>query len=202
MFVAASARDAAVASMWLHAGSASADLIMQGAWWRAATALMLHADLAHLAGNVVASLLFVSAVGRWLGVGLGGALIVGAAIAANLLTALVYRTGHDSIGASTATFAALGMLAGLQAVRRLRHDVRRRHPWLPLVAGVGLVLMLGTSERADVMAHILGLASGVLAGSVVAWAGVRAPGRLVQGVLAAATIGVLVAAWALAFRAG
>lgn len=202
MFVGASARDAGVASMWLHAGSASADLILQGAWWRAATALMLHADLAHLTGNVVASLLFVSAVGRWLGAGLGGALILASAIAANLLTALVYRTGHDSIGASTATFAALGLLAGLQVVRRLRHEARRRHPWLPLVAGVGLVLLLGTSERADTLAHVFGLASGVLAGGIVAWAGVRAPGRLVQFAMAMATVGAMVGAWVLAFRAG
>jgi rhomboid protease GluP len=202
MFVGASARDAASASLWLQAGSASADLIVRGAWWRAATALMLHADLAHLTGNVVASLLFVSAVGRWLGVGLGGVLILAAAVAANLLTALVYRTGHDSIGASTATFAALGMLAGLQVVRRLRHEARRRHPWLPLVAGVGLVLLLGTSERADVLAHVFGLASGVVAGGSVALSGLQPPGRFAQAAMASVTVGLLVGAWVLAFRAG
>ena len=44
---------------------------MHGAWWRAVTALTLHADVWHVVGNAVASLVFVSAIGRWLGSGLG-----------------------------------------------------------------------------------------------------------------------------------
>src|SRR6185437_9995648 len=54
-------------SRWFQAGAASAEGIASGQWWRALTALTLHADLLHLAGNVVAALIFVSAVGRWLG---------------------------------------------------------------------------------------------------------------------------------------
>src|SRR6266545_3508801 len=91
----------------------------------AVTALTLHADLLHLAGNVIASLIFVAAVGRWLGAGLGGALLLGSATAANLLTAAVHRTAFDSVGGSTATFAALGLCAGLQVVRRLKLRTRR-----------------------------------------------------------------------------
>src|SRR5258708_4125135 len=48
-------------SPWFTVGTASADAILQGQWWRAVTALTLHANLPHLVGNVVAALLFVSA---------------------------------------------------------------------------------------------------------------------------------------------
>jgi hypothetical protein len=45
-------------------------LILRGQWWRAVTALTLHADVMHLASGI-AGLLLASAVGRWLGPGLG-----------------------------------------------------------------------------------------------------------------------------------
>src|SRR5262245_42887980 len=101
--------------VWFTAGTASSERIMHGAWWLAVTALTLHADAIHLASNAVASLLFMSAVGRWLGGGLGAVLILLSGAAGNLLTAIRHhQTNHLSLGASTATFAALGLVAGLQ----------------------------------------------------------------------------------------
>jgi rhomboid protease GluP len=201
MFAVAGARDGSSPSAWFSAGSASAELILHGQWWRAITALTLHADLLHLAGNVVACLLFVSAVGRWLGPGLGATLILASASVANGLTAVAHRTAHVSVGASTATFAALGLVAGLQLVRRWRHAVRRRYAWLPLGAGLGLFAMLGVGEHADVLAHLFGLGVGALAGAIVAGAGVRAPRAAGQALLILVASVVLVGAWVLAFRA-
>ena len=191
--------DARPASTWFDAGRGASTAIIDGEFWRTVTALTLHGDLMHLIGNVVASLLFVSAVGRWLGVGLGGALVLAAAAAANLLVAWSYGTGHVSIGASTATFAALGLLAGVQIVRRFGHAERRRRAWVPLVAGLCLVIMLGASERADIVAHLFGLAVGIVAGAGVAATGERAPGAVLQGVLAALTLAAIVGCWWLAF---
>jgi membrane associated rhomboid family serine protease len=188
------------ASRWVRAGSASAELILHGQWWRVVTALTLHGDVLHLAGNVLASLLFVSAVGRWLGPGLGGVLILLSAAGANLLVAAYHRTAFVSIGASTATFAALGILVGLQLVRRWRHGVRRRYAWLPLGAGLGLYAMLGTSAHADFLAHLFGLGLGVAGGAAVAAAGVRAPGRLAQAALAVVLLAVVAGCWYLALR--
>jgi rhomboid protease GluP len=200
LHLAAGARDDVDASVWFAAGSASAAAIVDGEWWRATTAIMLHADVLHLAGNVLAALVFVSAVGRWLGAGLGGAVILTSATAANLLTAWFYQTRHVSIGASTATFAALGVLSGLQMVRRARHVERRGRAWFPLAAGLGLIVMLGSSERADLVAHLSGLGAGVIGGALVAASGVRAPGRVAQTLLGALTLAALVAAWSVAFR--
>lgn len=190
--------DARPPSAWFDAGSASSSAILDGQWWRIVTALLLHADLMHVVGNVVAAAIFVSAVGRWLGVGAGAALILACAAAGNALTAWAYGPGHLSIGASTATFAALGLLAGAQVARRSAHPGRRRRAWLPLAAGLGLVIMLGGSERADVVAHLFGLGAGIVAGAAVAATGVRPPGRALQSLLAVLTVAVLAGCWWLA----
>jgi rhomboid protease GluP len=200
MFFVAGPRDVSTPSRWFEVGSASAAQIIHGQWWRAVTALTLHADVLHVAGNVIACLLFVSAVGRWLGPGLGAALVVGTASIANGLTALWHRADFVSVGASTATFASIGLVAGLQLVRRWRYDVRRRYVWLPLGAALGLFAMLGTGAQADVGAHLFGLGVGAAAGTGVAGAGLRAPGRLGQALLLVLVSAVLVGAWVLAFR--
>lgn len=193
-------RDVASPSAWMIRGGASSEAILAGQWWRSVTTLTLHADLLHLFGNVVASLIFVGAAGRWLGSGVAAALMIGAAAAANLLTAAAHGPGHESIGASTATFAALGILAGLQLVRRWRLGPLRRRAWLPIGAGLALFAMLGVGEHADVLAHLFGLGAGVVAGTGIGLLQRRRAPPLVQllaGVLAA---GVVALCWWLAFN--
>ena len=150
MFLVTGTRDHA--SPWFAAGAASAQLITHGAWWRAVTALTLHADLLHLTGNAVGSLVFISAVGRWLGGGLGAILILASATAANLLTAVRHHAKpFESVGASTATFAALGLVAGLQVARRLRLRTRPGYWWVPIGAGLGVFAMLGVAAGSDLL---------------------------------------------------
>jgi membrane associated rhomboid family serine protease len=203
MFLVSGARDGG--SRWFDAGAANAELIAHGAWWRAVTALTLHGDLLHLAGNVVASLIFISAVGRWLGTGLGGALILASATAANLLTAAVHRKAFVSIGASTATFAALGLCVGLQVVRRLKLGTRRGYVWVPIGAALALYAMTGVGPDADRYAHLFGIGMGTAVGLGAAyaqlgrgWQPPRAAGQALLGTLAA---GAVVGAWLLAFGA-
>ena len=195
--------DARAPTSWFLVGAADSVKILHGQWWRAVTAMTLHQDIGHLVGNMLAALIFVSAVGRWLGAGLGAATIVGCGMIANLLTALWHR--HDgpfvSLGASTATFASLGLVAGLQLWRRWRYDERRRYFWLPLGAGLALFAMTGTGANADFAAHLFGLGVGVAAGTAIAATGARAPGFFAQGLLSAVVSAVLVGAWLLAFRA-
>lgn len=200
VFVVAGPRDVPAPSRWFDVGTASASRILAGEWWRTVTAITLHGDVLHLAGNVLAALLFVSAVGRWLGSGVGGASILASAAIGNAVTAWAYGARHDSVGASTATFAALGVLAGLQMVRRWRHVARRRRlAWVPLGAGLGLVVLLGMSERADVVAHLASLLAGVAVGLIVGLSGLRAPRPFVQVAWSAATCAAIVVAWTAAF---
>jgi membrane associated rhomboid family serine protease len=198
-------------SPWCAVGTASSQQILNGAWWQAVTALTLHADTAHLVLNLIASLVFMTAVGRWLGSGLGGLLIMVSAAAGNLFTAVRHHAHpHLSIGGSTAWFAALGLVAGLQAARRLQLRTRPGNVWVPIGAGLALFAMLGVGSAAydapavDYWAHLLGLVFGLLFG--IGWAILqlrrnwRAPSWPWQLLLGALTVGAIAGSWALAFR--
>lgn len=148
------------AGVLVERGSADAARMLGGEWWRAATALTLHADVAHVAANAVALAVFLGAVARRLGPALATWLVLGSGVVGNVLTALAARGGHVSIGASTAVFGALGVLSALQ--------VPRRRAWLTLGVGVALLGFLGTGgARADLLAHLLGFAAGVIEGLAV-----------------------------------
>ena len=167
-------------------GSADAARMLDGEWWRAATALTLHADLAHAAANGVAIAIFLGAVARRLGPALAAWSALAAGVGGNVLTALAVRGGHVSIGASTAVFGALGTLSALQ--------VPRRGAWVTLGVGVALLGLLGTGARADLPAHLLGFAVGVTAGLAVRR---RAPPRrsFRQPALALLALAPVVLAW-------
>ncbi len=148
---------------WWWAGMSHAGLIREGEWWRAVTALSLHADSIHLAGNLVFGLVFGFLAGELLGWGLAwsGMLLAGAL--GNTLNAFVQAPDHTSIGASTAVFATLGILAAYTWKRR-RAQINR---WVPFGGGVALLAFLGMGgERTDIFAHVAGFASGCLFGIV------------------------------------
>ncbi len=156
-------RNQAFSVDWWGAGMSHAGLIREGEWWRAVTALALHADTLHLAGNLVFGLIFGFLAGGLLGWGLAlsGMLLAGAL--GNALNAFVQAPGHISIGASTAVFATVGILAAY-AWKRRRTRINR---WVPLGGGVALLAFLGMSgERTDIFAHIAGFGSGCLFGLV------------------------------------
>ena len=153
-------------SEWYRQGAVATELVLdKGEWWRLFTALTLHADVVHLAGNVLIGGMVVHFLCLEIGTGLGWLLLVLAGAAGNYLN-LIFRHGeHLSIGFSTAVFGAVGLLCGL-TVRRL---LRWQDLLLPLGAGGGLLAMIGTSgQRTDVGAHFCGLAVGIVLGALVA----------------------------------
>ena len=156
-------RDQAFSLDWWRAGMSHAGLIREGEWWRAVTALGLHADSVHLAGNLVFGLVFGFLAGEVLGWGLAwsGMLLAGAL--GNAVNAFVQSPDHTSIGASTAVFATLGILAAYTWKRRPTQINR----WVPLGGGLALLAFLGMGgERTDIFAHIAGFGSGCLFGLV------------------------------------
>lgn len=181
---------------WYRRGSASASAISGGEAWRAVTALMLHVDLTHLVGNVVAIAVFGAGVCRILGPGLGVWLVLVAGAGGNEVNALLRAQGHSSVGASTAVFGAIGILSGLAAARGWAW----RRTWTALGAGLALLAMLGTGERADLGAHFFGFLAGGMLGVATGTFVARPPGRMVQSMLTLAAVGVVAASWAVALR--
>ncbi len=182
-------------------GSADASAILGGEWWRTVTALFLHSDLGHVVGNVLFGVYFLTAATRTLGVGLGLALVLAAGAIGNGLNAVANGHGHESIGASTAVFGAIGILAGMALARRNRSGLRGARLLLPVGAGLGLLGMLGTGgPRVDVFAHLYGLLAGGVLGIAV-WLGVHGrPRPTIQFGLGLASIATVLLCFAQVLR--
>lgn len=186
-------------SDWFERGEADGGRILAGELWRCVTALMLHADVGHLFGNLVFGAFFVYALSRSCGPGVSLALALASGFAGNALNALVRGTAMHSVGASTAVFGVVGCLTGGAVMRRDedRRSLRRRAA--PIAAGLGLLAWIGTEgERTDIWAHAFGLGAGTMLGALFR-IGRSAPARTsVQITCALASAAAVVASWAAA----
>lgn len=183
---------------WLAAGALVSAPTRAGEYWRAVTAITLHLDVGHLLANLGFGAVFGLLAGQLLGAGVAWATVLVAAATANLLNVHLQPMTHSSVGASTAVFATLGLLAAYAWRRRRDAGERWAYRWAPLVAGVILLAFTGAGgERTDVLAHLTGFAMGALAG--VAHAVLPVPrGPLAQWVASVLAVGALVLAWVLA----
>ena len=103
--------------------------------------------------------MLVTAVCWNLGPGVGLWLVLLAGAGGNALTAVAHRADHISVGASTATFGAIGILAALRIVGG-RTGSSRRKWWVVVAAGLALLALLGTGPHADILAHLFGFLVG------------------------------------------
>ncbi|MDF1590069.1 MAG: rhomboid family intramembrane serine protease [Desulfobacterales bacterium] len=174
---------------------ASAQDIINGQYYRAVTALMLHLDSVHLTGNMVGIALFGTAVCAVTGWGVGGLIILMSGAAGNLLTAVFFQTDHLSIGASTAVFGAVGFLATAQFLKRYRAPGRRIRAWVPLGGGLALLGILGTAPHADLAAHLFGFGSGLVSGFFYGYFPKRPASTPYQIVCLLIASGVLTVCW-------
>jgi len=185
---------------WFERGSADAERILGGEFWRIVTALTLHANLPHVLSNAVGIALFLGALSSVLGPGLASALVLLAGAGGNLVNAFVHGGAHVSVGASTAVFGAVGMLGGLGLASHRRKSASRR-AWLTVAAALALLAMLGTGgERVDVLAHLFGFILGIPLGLCSAFMAPSPPGRLVQWSWGSVAFAVLIGCWLIALR--
>lgn len=149
---------------WTQIGLADSYKINAGHWWLNFTALTLHADIAHLAGNIGFGILFGILVTQHLGSGAAWFSILFAGATGNGVNAYLYQSLHQSLGASTMVFAALGMLGVFSLSTRYDYRQRGLRRWLPFLATVALLAFTGTAgENTDVLAHLSGFGSGCVA---------------------------------------
>jgi membrane associated rhomboid family serine protease len=184
---------------WVSLGNAQAAKILEGEWWRLVTALTLHADWAHLSSNLAIGGIFVVFLCRELGSGLAWSLLLGAGALGNLVNAFLQPANHRSVGASTAVFGAVGILAAISFVRN-RRNLRKR--WmLPVASALALLALLGTEgKNTDLGAHLFGFIYGGCLGLITEYLINRhgRPGWFMNALLASASVAVVVAAWWLA----
>ena len=186
---------------WLAAGRVDGTLIRSGEWWRTITALTLHADVQHLLGNLVFGVFFGVFAGRLLGSGVAWLTILVAAALGNAANTLLLESTHRSIGASTAVFATLGLLAGYVWRGQLMAQDRWSTRLGPVIGGLALLMFTGTGdENTDIGAHLMGFVCGFGAGMVLTLVGKMPAGPRTQRIAGATALGLVALAWFIALR--
>jgi rhomboid protease GluP len=157
----------------LNGGIMDSLKVSQGQWWRLFTAMMLHADLAHLAENLSLGIVLVGlAMGIYgTGTGLFAAYLAGAA--GNVASLMLNAKPFTGLGASGMVMGALGLLAA-QSLRRenwARGSVK--YAAGGVVAGVMLFILFGLSPGTDTAAHMGGFLAGLALGTALVFAPTR-----------------------------
>lgn len=184
---------------WRGIGQLDAGAVRAGEWWRAITALTLHADLGHLIGNSVFGAVFGLMVGRYLGSGLGWLLILLGGVGGNLLNAAIRPDALVSIGASTATFAAVAIGSGYVWRRGYFRGGHWKRAYAPIFGGIAMLAFTGIGDaNTDVVAHFTGFGTGLLLGIGAARIDLRWLGRIGQQLCGAAAAALILLAWLLA----
>ncbi len=147
------------------------EMFHHGQWWRAFSALFLHEDGLHLAGNVVFGAAFMLVAARDFGAWTAWILLIASGGVGNLLTAAAWLPDpYRGIGASTAVFGAVGLLVGhgLIVAWASRRWSRQGAWLLPLGGGLALLGLFGSGgEHAgavDLAAHLFGFLAGLIFG--------------------------------------
>ncbi len=186
---------------WFVVGRVDGELIRDGEWWRTITALTLHSSVRHLAGNIVFGILFGLMAGRLVGSGIAWFGIVVASAAANFLNTSLLESTHRAIGASTAVFAALGLVSGFVWRAKLMSQDRWPLRLGPIVGGIALLAYTGTGDaNTDIGAHLAGFVCGFLSGMVLTLAAGYLKQKSLQLGSGIAAIAIVLFAWIVALQ--
>lgn len=190
-------------SLWFQLGAGNSQAILQHSqWYRLITSLTLHADIIHLLNNCILGGFLLHFFFLLVGNGLGLFSLLCTAAAGNYINVVLHGPGHIFVGFSTAIFAVIGLLSMLRYSNN--SPTIGSHVFVPLMAGVALLAMLGSSgERTDLGAHFFGLLCGLLFGKVL---GLRLIRRLkdslfLQTFLFVSSLLAVLISWMLALHA-
>jgi membrane associated rhomboid family serine protease len=148
-----------------RAGIMDTSAVLAGQWWRVFTAILLHADLAHLAGNLsIGILLFGLAMGRFgTGTGLLAAFLGGAT--GNLASLLLNAKPFYGLGASGMVMGALGMLSAQTLRWGGKSGASLKQRLAGVAAGIMLFTLYGLAPGTDMAAHLGGFVTGLFLGA-------------------------------------
>ncbi len=187
----------------LNGGIMDSAKVVSGQWWRVFTAMMLHADLGHLAENLsLGIVLFGLAMGLYgTGTGLLGAYLAGAV--GNVVSLALNAKPFEGLGASGMVMGALGLLASQSLRRENWGRASLKYILGGVVAGVMMFVLFGLTPGTDIAAHLGGFLAGLLLGAVL----VFAPRRVVESqrlnfVSIVILVALVTATWLVAVRHG
>jgi membrane associated rhomboid family serine protease len=140
-----------------------------GEWWRLFTAIMLHADVAHLAANVTTGVLILGLAMGFYGVEVCLLITYLAGAGGNWAGLLFYGQPQSSLGASGMVMGGLGLMT-MQSLFLWRQS-RSTAEFMKrgVMAGALLLVLLGFNPTSDVIAHVGGFVWGCLFGGVLAF---------------------------------
>jgi membrane associated rhomboid family serine protease len=135
--------------------------VRAGEWWRLFTAVLLHADLAHLLANATFGVVILGfAMARFgAGVTLLATYLAGAF--GNVAGLLLYDRPYTGVGASGMMMGALGLLC-IHSLGLWRQSPKAaRYVISGVVAGFLLFILFGFSPGSDILAHFGGFVAGL-----------------------------------------
>jgi membrane associated rhomboid family serine protease len=136
----------------------------EGQWWRAFSAILLHADLAHLLANATSGFLLLGlAMARY---GAGFALLASylAGACGNLAGFHIYPHAYHGLGASGMVMGALGLISIPPLHGWSFHPRALKQLSQAIFASIMLFVLLGVDPASDVVAHLGGFLTGAIFG--------------------------------------
>ena len=124
-----------------------------------------------------------------------------AAALGNTANTLLLDSTHRSIGASTAVFATLGILAGYVWRGQLMAQDRWSTRYGPIIGGLALLMFTGTGdENTDIGAHLLGFVCGFTTGMLLTVIGKMPAPQRVQKAAGGVALGLIAISWLIALQ--
>ncbi|MDQ0155657.1 rhomboid family intramembrane serine protease [Robertmurraya andreesenii] len=153
-------------SAWLFETLMGVNLyIVQGEYWRLVTPIFIHSGLAHVLFNSFSLVLFGPALERMLGKSRFILLYLATGILANVATLLLKPLTYTHVGSSGAIFGLFGVYL---AIVLLRKDLMSsENTQVILTIAIIGVLMTFLQPNINVTAHLFGLISGFVLGSML-----------------------------------
>jgi len=182
-------------------GELDASAVSRGQWWRLFTAMWLHADLSHLAGNATLGFVLLGLTMARYGTGVGLLTAYVAGTGGNLLAWLLAPQPRFSLGASGMVMGSLGLLAIQSFALWRRAPPARKYILGGVLGGVMLFLLLGSAPGTDLLAHAGGFVAGLVLGAILTQAPPLTPKSVLNSFCGLLFATLVVWPWCLALRA-
>jgi len=176
--------------------------VSSGEWWRLFTAVMLHADPPHLLSNITIGTIFLGFAMGIFGPDVALAASFLAGVLGNVGGYIFYNSAtHRGLGASGMVMGSLGLIAVHSFWRGHRTLTLRQAGLRGFVAGCFLLILLGTNQGTDVLAHAGGFVAGAVLGSILCLLPEKQLHRpLLNRLMELSTSAMVVLTWWLALR--